>query len=142
MLEINYTLFIQIANFLLLLFLLNILLFRPIRRIMSQRSEETNSLEKIIWDLQDRSSKSENRIEEGMILTRKEGYEEKEGLKASGQQEERVILQEAGTEAERKIGAAKKEIGTMTADVRKALEGQVVGFSKELSEKILGRSVR
>jgi len=141
MLKIDYTLFIQIANFLFLLFLLNILMFRPIRRIMNQRSEETNSLEKTIKDLQDRSAKSESSIEEGMIQARKEGYAEKEGLKGSGQQQERVVLQEAGTEAERKIDAAKKEIDTITAEVRKALEGQVVAFSKELSEKILGRSV-
>ena len=142
MLQINYTLFIQIANFLVLLYLLNLLLFRPIRRIISRRNEEISSLESAVEDFQDRSSRNEEGIQEGMVQARKEGYGEAERLKSEGQVEERKLLQEAGSQAEGKIGAAKTEIETKMTDVRKALEDQVAAFSKEFSEKILGRSVQ
>ena len=52
MLNIDYSiwpvgvLWIQIANFLVLLFVLNLIAYRPIRRIMSQRREEMDALEK------------------------------------------------------------------------------------------------
>jgi F-type H+-transporting ATPase subunit b len=55
MLEINSTFFFQIGNYLLLLLLLNIVLFRPIRRIMIRRDEEVDSLQKSIEDYQGRS---------------------------------------------------------------------------------------
>jgi F-type H+-transporting ATPase subunit b len=37
MIDIDWTLFVQILNFLVLVFLLNIVLFRPIRKILQAR---------------------------------------------------------------------------------------------------------
>ena len=142
MLEINTTVFIQIANFLLLLLLLNIILYRPIRRILTKRNEETNSLQKMIEDFHDRSERNENSIEDGMVLARKEGLTEKEGFKGEGLEEEKGILQKASSSVEEKIGQAKEEMEAKMADVRKSLEGQIADFSKELAEKILGRGIQ
>lgn len=141
MLEINSTFFFQIGNFLLLLLLLNIILFRPIRRIMIRREEEVNSLQKAIEDYQGRSEQNEKNIEEGMVLARKDGFAEKEKLKGTALEEEKAILQGAGSSVEQKLGKAKSEMEMKMADVRKALEDQVTGFSTELAEKILGRSI-
>lgn len=142
MLKIDSTLLIQIANFLLLLFFLNIFLYRPIRRILSQRHDETSSLKKTIEDYNDRSEQNERGIEEGVVQARKEGYEKKENLKGQALDEEKAILQEAGSSVEEKKDKANKELGSKIADVRKILEEQVAGFSQELAEKILGRSIQ
>ena len=141
MLEINSTFFFQIGNFLLLLLLLNIVLFRPIRRIMIRRDEELDSLQKSIEDYQGRSEQNEKNIEEGMVLARKDGFTEKEKLKGAGLEEEKVVLEGANSSVEEKLGKAKSEMEMKMADVRKALEDQVSGFSTELAEKILGRSI-
>ncbi len=142
MLQIDSTLFIQIANFLFLLLVLNFILYRPIRRILARREEETQSLEKMISDYAARCEEHERGIQEGMIEARKEGFSVKEGLKGEGQKEERSILQEASSEAEGKIGQARQELEAKMMDVRKTLEDEVAGFSRELAEKILGRSVQ
>ena len=39
MISINVTFFIQMANVLILLFLMNLFLYRPIRRIVAQRNQ-------------------------------------------------------------------------------------------------------
>jgi F-type H+-transporting ATPase subunit b len=142
MLKIDSTLLIQIANFLLLLFFLNIFLYRPIRKILSQRHDETSSLKKTIEDYNDRSEQNERGIEEGVVQARKEGYEQKENVKGQALDEEKAILQEAGSSVEEKKDKANKELGSKIADVRKILEEQVAGFSQELAEKILGRSIQ
>ena len=142
MLEINYILFIQIANFLLLLVLMNILLFRPIRGILKTRSDEVASFEESIGDLLARSEQNEKRIEESMVEARKEGYLEREKYKGEGLAEERGILEEANGSYEEKVGAAKQEIEKKMSEVRETLEGQIAAFSNELAEKILGRSVQ
>ena len=142
MLNIDGTLFLQIANFLVLLFILNLILFRPIRKILSQREEEMNSRQKTIDDFQDQAEKNEKGIEEGIVQARKEGYAEKETLKSQGLEEEKEILQEAGAGVEQKLSAAKKEIETKIAVAREALDGQIASFSDELAQKILGRSVQ
>lgn len=142
MIEINFSLLIQIVNFLLLLFLMNIFLYKPIRKILTRRNEETSSLEGSIEDYQNRSAQDENSIKEGMVLARKEGYKEKENLKGQGLDAEKGLLQKASSSAEEKIGKAKKELEKRMVDVRKALDDQVASFSEELAEKILGRSIQ
>jgi len=142
MLNIDGTLIAQIINFLLLLLILNLILFRPIRRILAQREEEMNSRQKTIDDYQKEAEKKAKDIEEGVVQARKEGYAEKEALKSQGLEKEKEILQEAGAGVEKKLRAAKKEIETKIAVAREALEGQVATFSDELAQKILGRSIQ
>lgn len=142
MLNIDGTMFLQIANFLVLLFILNLILFRPIRRVLAQREEEMNSRQKTIDDFQDQTEKNERGIEEGVVQARKAGSAEKEALKSHGLEKEKEILQEAGAGVEQKLNAAKKEIETKIAVAREALEGQIASFSDELAQKILGRSIQ
>jgi F-type H+-transporting ATPase subunit b len=142
MLEINSTIIIQIINFLVLLLVLNILLYRPIRGIISRRNNEMYSLQGVVDEFQKKIMQQEVEVEESAVLARKEGYQERERLKGQGLGEEKRILQEASSSAEEKVGQAKKEIDAKLAEVKKTLEEQVSLFSSELAEKILGRSVK
>lgn len=139
MLSVDTTLLIQIANFLVLLFLLNIFLFKPIRGILTKRNEEEGALKGSIEDFQARAEQNEKGVEEGKVQARKEGVSEKDGIKAQGLEKEQNILQEALAAAEEKIGIARKDMDAKMDDVRKALEDQMAAFSNELAEKILGR---
>ena len=142
MLNIDGTVILQIANFLVLLVVMNIILYKPIRGILAKRDEEMASRQKMIDDYQGRVKDNEGAIESGMVSARKEGYQEREALKAQGQDEEKGILQEAGATVERKLTAAKQEIDTKVTAARETLEGEISGFSNELAGKILGRSVQ
>jgi len=142
MLSVDLTLLIQIANFLVLLLLLNIFLFKPIRGILAKRNEEESALQESIDSFQSRANESEKGVLEGQTKARKEGVTEKDSLKGQGLEKEQGLLQEAVSAAEEKIGIAKKDMESKMADVRKSLEDQVSAFSNELAEKILGRSVQ
>ena len=142
MLNIDGTLILQIANFLVLLVVMNIILYKPIRGILAKREEEMASRQKTIDDYQGRVKDNEDAIESGMVSARKEGYLEKESLKTQGQEEEKGVLQEAGAAVERKLTAAKQEIEIKITAARETLESEISGFSNELAEKILGRSVQ
>jgi len=142
MLEINSSLFVQVANFLVLILLMNLFLYKPIRDILRRRNEEMTRLEGMISDFSAKSDEQRKRIEEGLAEARKEGYQEKENLKNVGLKEERTLTQEAGADAEAKIGQAKTEIEGKVAEVRKALEDQVSMFSNELAQKVLGRAIQ
>ena len=61
MLEINSSLFLQVANFLLLILLMNLFLYRPIRDILRRRNEEVIRLEGLISDFSDKSDRERNR---------------------------------------------------------------------------------
>ena len=142
MLNIDGTVILQIANFLVLLVVMNIILYKPIRGMLAKRDEEMASRQKMIDDCQGRVKGNEEAIESGMVSARKEGYQEKESLKVLGQEEEKGVLQEAGAAVERKLTAAKQEIEVKVAAARETLEREISDFSNELAEKILGRSVQ
>lgn len=142
MLQIDQSLLIQIGNFLLLVILLNIFLYRPIRRIIAQRGEEVGSMEHAIREYQEKAEENEKGIQEQTVQARKEGFLVKESLKTEGLEKEKGILQESSSTVEGKISKARSEIDEQLEDVRKILDEQVAVFSKELAEKILGRSVQ
>ena len=138
----NLSLFIQMGNFLLLVFLLNIFLYRPIRRIIAERGEEMGSLEHAIRDYQEKAEENEKGIREQTVQARKEGFNVKESLKLEGVEKEKGILRESSSTVEERISTNRSEIEEQMKKVRKVLDEQVAVFSKELAEKVLGRSVR
>ncbi len=138
----DYTLFIQIINFLILLIILNVFLYKPIRGILVKRRKEEMSLKNSIDDFQSRSDQNKKGVEQGKIKALKEGVAEKENFKQLGQEAEQGILLDASSEAEKKIRNAREEIQSKVMDVRKSLEDQVALFSNDLVEKILGRSIQ
>lgn len=142
MLSVNGTVVIQIANFLVLLLILNLILYRPIRKILAQRNAEFSLRESQIKQYHDRGLKSQQEIDAGMIAAQKDGFAEKEALKAEGLAREKKLLQEAGASVEQKLGTARGEIDRNVTKVRESLEAQLQDFSNDLAEKILGRSVR
>ncbi len=141
MLKVDYSLFIQIANFLLLLFLLNRILYRPIRRILAERAEQVSAFENTIADFQRKAARDAESLEQNMKSARKEGFDRKEGLRGEGLAQEKGTIQKAAAAAGERIGEAKAEIGRHVEDVRKVLEKDIGAFSQELAEKILGRSI-
>ena len=141
MLKIDFSLIIQIANFLFLLFILNIILYRPIRKILGKRNDEMRSFQETIDDFRGKSERYDKELEENRVEARKTGLEEMNGLKGEGVEEGAGILQKASSSAEEKVGKAREGMRDTLEGVRKALESDVEGFSKELVEKILGRSV-
>lgn len=141
MLSANHTLFIQIANFLVLLFVLNLLLYKPIRRIIAERRQKMGSMEQVVAQLRERSQKSEAAIQDSVVQARKEGFVQKERLKGDAHKEEVGILQEASGAVAQRMTEAKAELDAKMEAVRRELEAQVAAFSKDLAEKVLGRAL-
>ncbi len=153
MLEVDYflwplygdhigTLWIQIANFLVLLSLLNFILYKPIRGILAKRHKEESALKGSIEKFQNRAAEDEKRVEAEKVQAQVEGKTEKAGLKNLGMEREQGILQNARSKAEERMEVAKKEIDEQIVKTRGSLENQIAAFSNELAEKILGRSIR
>ncbi len=137
----DYTLFLQLANFLFLLFILNIILYRPVRQILGKRKAEVDGLQHAVSELEGKANLFAGELEEGMAKARKSGYQEKESLKGQGQEEEKALLKEAAAASGERMGQARAAMEKKLAEARGALEGELSLFSKELAEKILGRSV-
>ena len=141
MLNIDNTLIIQIINFLVLLFILNIILYKPIRKILGRRREEMSASEETISDLLERSSRLAEELEQNTTAARKVGFKEKEDSKNEGRHEETKMVQNAVDSVGEKITKAREETARNMEGLRQSLEKDVSLFSQELAEKVLGRSI-
>ena len=137
----DYTLFLQLANFLFLLFILNIILYRPVRRILGKRKAEVDGLQHSVNELEGNASRFAGELEESMAEARKTGYEEKQGLKDQALEEEKALLKESTAASGERMGQARAEMGKRLLEAKGALEKEISLFSKEIVEKVLGRSV-
>lgn len=77
MVSIDYTLIIQIINFVVLIWALNLVLYRPIRGIINQRTEKVEGLETGIERFEQDVVDKDQAIKDGLKEARAKGVEEK-----------------------------------------------------------------
>ena len=141
MIEINWTLPAQIINFLLLVFLLNVVLFRPIRNALRERQAKVLAQEAEINLLTDQGRSLEDEILEELAAARRAGAGARETLKQEGAQAEATLLEEVKRQAELEWATVEKKIKADMAKARKSLQTQTQSFAQLLATKILGREL-
>jgi F-type H+-transporting ATPase subunit b len=141
MIDINWTLFAQIINFLLLVFLLNVVLFRPIRNALRDRQAKLLAQEAEINVLTDQGRSLEDEIKEELAAARRAGAGARETLKQEGAQAEATLLEEVKRQVEVEWATVEKKIKADMAKARKSLQTQTQSFAQLLATKILGREL-
>ena len=141
MIDIDWTLYAQIINFLLLVFLLNVVLFRPIRKALKDRQAKLLAQETEINVLTDKGRSLEDEIKEELAAARRAGAGARETLKQEGAQAEVTLLEEVKRQAELEWATVEKKIKADMAKARKSLQTQTQSFAQLLATKILGREL-
>jgi len=141
MISVDFTLFIQMANFILLIFVLNAILYKPIRKILIERKRKIHGYEEGIETLQRDASESEQSFQAKISEARQQGVQEKEALKQTGQEEEKRLIDEINQKAQAELEAVGVQIAKDAEDARRGLEKEIGTFSGTIAEKILGRAV-
>ena len=137
----DWTLFVQIANFLLIVFVLNIVLFRPIRNILIQRKEKVTNLEQNI-ETSDKDAKEKNEaFDSGIRDARAKGLNEKSVLLNEAADEEREIVDKINQKAQADLAQVREKIAKDAEAVRASLQKEIDTFASAIGEKILGRAV-
>jgi F-type H+-transporting ATPase subunit b len=134
-------LYAQIINFLLLVFLLNVVLFRPIRNALKDRQAKLLAQETEINILTDKGRSLEDEIKEELAAARRDGAGARESLKQEGVQAEATLLEEVKRQAELEWATVEKKIKADMAKARKSLQTQTQSFAQLLATKILGREL-
>uniref|UniRef100_A0A832EJG0 ATP synthase subunit b n=1 Tax=Desulfacinum infernum TaxID=35837 RepID=A0A832EJG0_9BACT len=141
MINVDVTLFIQMANFLLLLLLMNLVLYRPIRRLVAQRNELVSKQRAGIDKAESEAQKALREFEERLKAARAAGREKIQELKEAAYRTEKDLLSRASEEAAKEVQAVRERIQMEIGQVRAQLQAQIQEFSKEMAQRILGRSL-
>ncbi len=137
----DWTMFVQMGNFILLIFVLNAILYKPIRQILIERKKKIQGYKEGIETLQQDASESEKSFQAKVSEARQQGVREKEALKQTGQEEEKQITDEINRKAQAELEAVRVQIAKDAEIARRGLEKEIEVFSGTIVEKILGRAV-
>jgi F-type H+-transporting ATPase subunit b len=137
----DVTLFIQMANFLIFLFLMNLILYRPIRRIVAERKKLMAQKQETIDRMEAQTLTAVRDRDLRLQEARRTGFQKIQELKTVGYEQEKELLRKISAEAAEQVqqmrAQIQKDIGVARAD----LKDQIRSFSMQLAQKILGRSI-
>ena len=142
MINLDITLIIQMINFLVLLFVLNLILFRPIRNIIKERNQIVENFNTDITSLTDEAQASMDQFEQKLLEARKEGMARVQNMKDEGEEAEAKLMATTNEEVQAKIEEARKKVASDIQEARTQLQDQVQAFSLAVTEKVLGRSIQ
>lgn len=141
MIDINWTLYAQLINFLLLVFLLNLVLFRPIRNALKARQAKLQESEAEVNLLGVQSQGLDEEIKEKLAAARREGASQREALKQEGSKAEASLLEEVKRQVDLEWTQVEQKIKHDMAKARESLKTQAQSFAQLLASKILGREI-
>ena len=137
----DVTLFIQIANFLVFLFLMNLILYRPIRRIVAERKKHMAQRQEMIDRMEAQTLAAARDHELKLQEARRLGLQKIQELKVVGYEQEKELLKKISAEAAEQLQKMRAQVRKDIGVARNELKDQIRSFSMQLAQKILGRSI-
>ena len=141
MIELNLAFFVQVVNFGILVLVLNIFLYKPIRKVLFDRRQVVDgACEKaaaVDLEVQEKMALYEIRLRDAKAAA---AERRAESIKQA-QAEETSVLEKARAEATVSLGTIRDRVAKEAADARILLKQQAELLSVDISEKILGRSL-
>lgn len=137
----DWTLLLQMVNFIILIFIMNAVLYKPIRNMLIERQKTVNRFERDISTLQQDAAESEQLFKDQIGEAKARGFREREALKEAGHEEERRVVEEINAKAQADLQAVRNQIAKEAGSARDRLKAEAAVFSAAIAEKILGRRV-
>jgi len=139
--KLDWTLFLQFANFMILMVVLNALLFKPLRAALQARREAIESSKAKVHDIDEQVQAQIARYEAQLQEARLQGGQERAALRKTAQEEESRILGEANQKSAEKVQSIKAQIQEEAGAARQALRNETEALAKEIAGKVLGRAI-
>jgi len=139
--ELNLAFFVQVVNFGILVLVLNIFLYKPIRKVLADRRQVVDGAREkaaaVDLEVQEKMALYEVRLRDAKAVA---AERRAESIKQA-QAEETSVLEKARAEATASLGTIRDRVAKEAADARVLLKQQAELLSNDISEKILGRSL-
>jgi F-type H+-transporting ATPase subunit b len=136
----DISLIYQMINFLVLLFVLNMVLYKPIRNILLERRDKIDGLQDGAEKALSNLVTQEEGYKDGLKQARAKGLKSKEVFVEEASQEEKEIIDRINRKAQANLAEIHKQVAGETEQARTALEAEIGNHAKTIGEKILGRA--
>ena len=142
MVDINLTLFVQMANFLVLIVILNYLLYKPILAILDKRKRRLDESEGEIKRLNATVEQKAAEYEEKLRLAKQDALGKKSEILKEAADAAKAIIDERRSKIPAMLAEFQGKVGQEVDAARQILKNQTQKISAEIAEKVLGRSLQ
>ena len=137
--SINATMIIQVLSFLIFLFLIQRIMFRPLRDTMESRSADLKRLQKEIKAQESRLAELSSKMQKEAAAVKAEAFLESEKLETAGKQEAGGILDQAREQIEAQQRQAGEDIRRRIATVQQELAKDTESLAAAIVANVLER---
>ena len=141
MITIDLTMPIQIANILILIVIMNIVLYKPIRRILDERDKKISGLEKDVEEFHKNAKLRLEEFDNKLNGARSQAKTELDKVRGEAQAAGAEKLAEIRKEADETKAQNMAQIEQEFSKASSELQGQVEGFASEIAARIMGRAI-
>lgn len=137
MLDLNITLLFQLANFFIAVYVLNILLIRPIREIIKKRNGVMDDMAEEASSFEYQASDRLTNYEAELARARQDAGGNREEGRAEGVAEQQKLVGEAQQSARDILAETRASLQAQAAETLDALRKQVAEFSNRLADRLI-----
>ena len=139
LISINETLIVQVIGFLIFLFVINRIMFRPLRNVMSDRDIHIERIKRDIVQAQKDIETFTSQIRDQETTIKNEAFEIKDKLEEKGSQEAKDIFASIKKEIAANSIKIQQEIDDRISKERQSLQKEAEVLSQDIMAKILDR---
>ena len=139
LISINETLIVQVIGFLIFLFVINRIMFRPLQNVMSDREIHIEGIKQDIVQARKEVESFASQIQEQDAAAREEAFGIKDQIEAAGSEQAKEIFESVKMEISANSQKIQQEIAARIAEERQNLEKESQGLALDIIEKILDR---
>jgi F-type H+-transporting ATPase subunit b len=139
LITINATLFHQLVAFLIFLFIINRIMFRPLRSVMAERDDVIEKIKLDTTNAGDTIERLCDELKERESKVRKEALKVQHELEEKGKQESAEILKSTLQEIELLKDKNEANVNAQIMEARKALQKESDALALNIMEKLLDR---
>jgi F-type H+-transporting ATPase subunit b len=137
--SINETVFVQLISFLIFLYIMNRVMFRPLRDTMLKRDHHVKQIQEDITHQENQLQTLKSNINERESRVRSEALEMRKKLEDSGSQEAAAIISTTRQEIEVLRKKSAQDVDSKLSEARKSLKQESEGLVSDVMEKVLDR---
>ncbi len=138
MLDLNITMLIQMVNFFIALYVLNVLLIRPIRAILQERRAKVDGLVDAADGFEREAQERLDAYQAELSRARQEGSALRDAARSEGVKQQQEIVSAAGRTAQAELAKAQEAFRAEADATLTELKKQVSGLADKLATRVMG----
>jgi F-type H+-transporting ATPase subunit b len=142
MVTLDYTILVQMANFILLIFILNALLYKPILSIIGKRKSQMEAsdgeVKRLSQTVEQKLAEYENKVR----MAKLNAMEQRNAIVKEGTDRAKGIIDTVRNEIPGMMEQFNARMGKEVDAARAILRSQSQKISLDIAEKVLGRSIQ